>query len=205
MPEVRGLYALTPDELDTGRLLRLVGEVIAAGARLVQYRNKQAPPSLRLVQALGLHAMCQKAGVPLIINDDVELALETEAEGVHLGREDGDLRAARSRLGAKRLLGVSCYNELEAAHRAVAAGGDYVAFGAAFPSGVKPSAVRAPLELYARAKRELGVPVVAIGGIDRQNARLLAEAGVDAVAVISGVFGEPDVAGSAAAIARLWD
>lgn len=205
MPRVRGLYAVTPDEMDTGRLLRLVGEAIAGGARLVQYRNKRAQAGLRLVQALGLHAVCQKAGVPLIINDDVELALEIEAEGVHLGREDGDPRAARSRLGAKRLLGVSCYNELEAARRAVVAGADYVAFGAAFPSGVKPLAVQAPLELYVRAKRELGVPVVAIGGIDGQNARLLAEAGVDAVAVISAVFGAPDVAASAAAIARLWD
>jgi len=184
--------------------LRLVSEAIDGGARLIQYRNKQARGTTRLTQALGLSAVCRKRGVPLIVNDDVELALEIEAEGVHLGREDGDLAKARARLGKGRLLGVSCYNDFDAARAAVAQGADYVAFGAAFPSSVKPKAAHAPLELFARAKRELPVPVVAIGGIDAENAKLLAEAGVDAVAVISAVFQARDVAGAAAAVARWW-
>lgn len=201
---IRGLYAVTPDETDSGKLLRLVGEALAGGASLVQYRNKRADRRLRFVQALGLHAICRQAGVPLIINDDVELALEIEAEGVHLGRDDGSPAEVRARLGERRLLGVSCYDAIEAARRAVVAGADYVAFGSAFPSRVKPEAVVAPLELYARAKREFQVPVVAIGGIDAANAKLLADAGVDAVAVISAVFDAVDVGASAKAIARFW-
>lgn len=201
---IRGLYAVTPDEMDTGRLLRLVNEAVAGGASLVQYRNKRADASLRLVQALGLHAVCQRAGVPLIINDDMELALEIEAEGVHLGREDGALAPARDRLGKKRLLGVSCYNELDAARAAVAAGADYVAFGAAFVSNVKPQAPCAPFELFARAKREIAVPVVAIGGINADNAKQLADLGVDAVAVISAIFQAKDVAAAAAGISCWW-
>lgn len=201
---VRGLYAVTPDEPDTGRLLRLVSEAIDGGARLVQYRNKKARGTLRLTQALGLSAVCRKRGVPLIVNDDVELALEVEAEGVHLGREDGDLRNARVRIGKKRLLGVSCYDDLGLARRSADQGADYIAFGAAFASHVKPDAVQAPLELYVRAKRELDVPVVAIGGIDATNAKLLADAGVDAVAVISSLFEAEDVAAAAAAIGCWW-
>lgn len=201
---VRGLYAVTPDEADTGRLLSLVSQAIDGGARLVQYRNKRARGTLRLTQALGLSAVCRKRGVPLIVNDDVELALEIEAEGVHLGREDGDPVKARARIGKRRLLGVSCYNDFELAKHAVMQGADYVAFGAAFSSSVKPEAVQAPLELFARAKRELAVPVVAIGGINAENARLLADAGVDAVAVISALFQAEDVAGAAAAIAHWW-
>jgi thiamine-phosphate pyrophosphorylase len=201
---VRGLYVVTPDEDDTGHLLRLVGAAMDGGARLVQYRNKRASPALRLTQALGLQAICRQRGVPLIVNDDLDLAQNIDAEGVHLGRDDDSPATARTQLGKKRLLGVSCYDDLDAAHRAVADGADYVAFGAAFPSSVKPDAVRAPWGLYARAKRELGVPVVAIGGITAENARQLAECGVDAVAVISAVFIADDVAAAASAIARYW-
>lgn len=203
-PSVRGLYAVTPDEPDTGRLLELVVAALDGGARLIQYRHKGARGQLRLTQALALHAVCQRRGVPLIVNNDVELVLEIEAEGVHLGRDDGDLAQARSRLGKKRLLGVSCYADLQRARRALAQGADYLAFGAAFPSCVKPEAPLASLDLFRQAKRELRAPVVAIGGIDEQNAGLLAEAGVDAVAVISAVFGADDVAAAAAAVARWW-
>lgn len=193
----RGLYALTPDEPDTSRLVRLVEAALAGGAVAVQYRQKAAAAPLRREQAAALAARCRAARVPLIVNDDPVLAAEIGADGVHLGREDGDLAAARALLGPGRLLGASCYNQLDLARRACAAGADYVAFGAAFDSPTKPAAVRAPLELYREARRTLEVPIVAIGGITVANAPLLLAAGVDAVAVISALFGADDVAGRA--------
>jgi thiamine-phosphate pyrophosphorylase len=149
---------------------------------------------LRRDQAAALAAQCRVAAVPMIVNDDVELALAVGADGVHLGAGDGDLAAARARLGPGRLLGASCYNRLELAHAAVAAGADYVAFGAAFASSTKPGAVHAPLELYRAARAALAVPIVAIGGITVANAPALIAAGVDAVAVITALFDADDVA-----------
>ena len=138
--------------------------------------------------------------MPFIVNDDVELALAVRADGVHLGREDGDLAAARARLPG-RLLGASCYDRPELARRAVAAGADYVAFGSVFPSPTKPAADRAPLALFAL---ELGVPKVAIGGITLENAPQVLAAGADCVAVITDLFDAPDVAARARAYGRLF-
>jgi thiamine-phosphate pyrophosphorylase len=190
----RGLYALTPDLADTRLLSAQVGEALRGGAAAVQYRNKAATADLRRDQAAALAAQCRVAAVPMIVNDDVELALAVGADGVHLGAGDGDLAAARARLGPGRLLGASCYNRLELAHAAVAAGADYVAFGAAFASSTKPGAVHAPLELYRAARAALAVPIVAIGGITVANAPALIAAGVDAVAVITALFDADDVA-----------
>ena len=189
----RGLYALTPDLADTRALAGLVGKAIRGGAAAVQYRNKTAPAALRHVQVAALLELCRPAGVPLIVNDDVELAIAIGADGAHLGSEDGDLAEARRRLGSRRLLGTSCYNRLELARAAVAAGADYVAFGAAYASPTKPGAVRAPLELYREAHRTLPVPIVAIGGITVDNAAELLAAGVDAIAVITALFEAGDV------------
>lgn len=189
----RGLYALTPDLADTRALAGRVREAIRGGAAAVQYRNKAAPAALRHEQAVALLEVCRPAGVPLIVNDDVELAIEIGADGAHLGSGDGDLAAARRRLGSRRLLGSSCYNRLELARAAVAAGADYVAFGAAFPSPTKPGAVRAPLALYREARRTLSVGIVAIGGITVDNAAELLAAGVDAIAVITALFEAGDV------------
>lgn len=193
----RGLYAVTPDEPDTARLVRLVEAALAGGAVAVQYRQKAAAAPIRREQAAALAARCRAARVPLIVNDDPVLAAEIGADGVHLGRDDGDLAAARRLLGPGRLIGASCYNRLDLAWRACAAGADYVAFGAAFDSPTKPAAVRAPLELYGEARRSLEIPIVAIGGITVANAPLLLAAGVDAVAVISALFAADDVAGRA--------
>jgi thiamine-phosphate pyrophosphorylase len=189
----RGLYALTPDVGDTPELLRLVGAALRGGAVAVQYRNKPAPDALRREQAQALLGLCRPAQVPLIVNDDLELAIALDADGAHLGRDDGDLAVARRRLGPRRLLGASCYNRLELARRAVATGADYVAFGSAFASPTKPGAVRAPLELFREARRALSVSIVAIGGITVENARELLAAGVDAIAVITALFGADDV------------
>jgi thiamine-phosphate pyrophosphorylase len=189
----RGLYALTPDLADTRELLRLVDAAIRGGAAAVQYRNKPAPDDLRREQAQALRGLCRAAGVPLIVNDDLELAIGVDADGAHLGREDGDLGDARRRLGPGRFLGASCYNRLELARMAVATGADYAAFGSAFASPTKPDAVHAPLELYREARRTIPGPIVAIGGITVGNAAELLATGVDAIAVITALFAADDV------------
>jgi thiamine-phosphate pyrophosphorylase len=201
---VRGLYAVTPDTADTQALVRDVDRAVAGGARLVQYRNKTASAALRLEQASALKALCSRRGVQLIVNDHVDLAREIDADGVHLGKEDGAAAQARVHLAAGKLIGVSCYDSLEAARAAVKAGADYVAFGSFFPSQVKPGAVQAPVALLTRAKQALDVPVVAIGGITAENAGELVRAGADALAVISAVFAAPDVESAARRIGALF-
>jgi len=186
--QVRGLYAITPDEADTAALVRKVRMALAGGARMLQYRNKSADTVLRSKQAEELLAVCRASRVPLIINDDLDLALSIGADGLHIGRDDASVAAARARLGPGRILGASCYNRLDLALAARDAGADYVAFGSAFASSTKRGAVRAPLSLYREAKTRLACPVVAIGGITSENARPLIEAGVDALAVINALF-----------------
>lgn len=201
---VAGLYAITPEDADTDRLARKVQAALAGGASLVQYRSKSPDAAARRAQGERLLGVCRHAGAPLIVNDDLELALAIGADGVHLGRDDGDVARARARLGPDRLLGVSCYDRLELAIAAVAAGVDYVAFGSAFASPTKPEAVRAPPALFTLARARLRVPIVAIGGITPENARLVIEAGADAVAVITAVFDAQDVAAAAAAFRSLF-
>jgi thiamine-phosphate pyrophosphorylase len=202
-PHIAGLYAVTPDWDDTARLIVAVAQAIAGGARVVQYRNKRARAAQRLEHALALSAVCAKAGATFIVNDDVELALQVDADGAHLGATDGDLAAARRRLGPTKRLGASCYDRLDRARAALAAGADHVAFGSAFASGTKPGAVRAPHTLYG-AGAALGAPVVAIGGITHANAADVIAAGADAVAVIGDLFDAPDIAARAAQFARLF-
>jgi len=194
---LRGLYAITPDEADTRALAAKVADALAGGIAALQYRNKAADATLRRTQAEALALLCRERGVPLIVNDDVALASAVGADGVHLGATDGDLAGTRRRLGPGKLLGASCYDRYALALAAKAAGADYVAFGAAFPSPTKPNAVRAPLALYARAHRELGIPIVAIGGITADNAAALVSAGVDALAVITDLFEARDIAARA--------
>jgi thiamine-phosphate pyrophosphorylase len=180
--KLRGLYAITPETGDVERKTRLALE---GGVALLQYRQKKRDLQLaRAIVRLG-----REFRVPVIINDDVELAVELGADGVHLGRDDGDLAPARKRLRGK-LLGASCYNDAALARAAVKAGADYVAFGSVFPSPTKPTAVRAPLSLFAQA---LGVPLAAIGGITLDNAPGLIAAGADLLAVISDLFDAPDI------------
>lgn len=184
---LRGLYAVTPDERDTARLCAMVGAAIDGGAAAVQYRNKAAAPALRGEQAGALARLCRARGALFIVNDDATLAQEVDADGVHIGEDDGAIAQARSRLAHDRVIGVSCYDDLSRARALARDGADYVAFGSFFPSRVKPDARRADVSLV-RAAKSLGVPVVAIGGITAQNAPLLVDAGIDAVAVISDVF-----------------
>lgn len=198
-PPLRGLYLITPDTADSAALLADVRRALAGRPALLQYRSKHADTTLRRQQAVAIAALCREAGVPFIVNDSLELALAAGADGVHLGRDDGDLHAARAALGPQRILGVTCYNEWARAEEGAAAGADYVAFGAVFASPTKPAAVHAPLELLTRARRELRLPVAAIGGITLDNAPQAIAAGADLLAVISDVFDHPDPGGRAAA------
>ncbi|MCD9098897.1 thiamine phosphate synthase [Luteimonas fraxinea] len=182
----RGLYLLTPDEPETAHLLAQVAAVLPH-ATWLQYRNKRADAALRRAQVQALLPLCRATGVPLIVNDDWRLAADLGADGAHLGEDDGALIDARAALGADAILGASCYDDITLAQRAVEAGASYVAFGAFFPSPTKPDA-RVARKSLLRDAEVLGVPRVAIGGITPENARQLAAAGADLVAVISGVF-----------------
>jgi thiamine-phosphate pyrophosphorylase len=197
---MRGLYAITPDIAELEPLLHKVEQALKAGVALLQYRNKAISKDKRLLQAKALAPLARGYGVPLIINDDVEIAAAVGANGVHLGREDGDLAAARAKLPG-RILGASCYNDLDKARAAVRAGATYVAFGSVFPSPTKPHAVKAPLSLFAE---NLGVPRCAIGGITLHNAPALIAAGADLLAVITDLFDAPDIAARAAQYRKLF-
>ena len=200
---IKGLYAITPDEPDTAELMRKVRLALLGGARVLQYRNKAADKAVRLEQARALRELTHEFVVPLIINDDVMLAQRVAADGVHLGGSDGNLADARAVLGSGNLSGMSCYNRGALAREAVSRGADYVAFGSFFASTVKPDAVAAMPDLLRQARREIAVPLVAIGGITVDNGALLLEAGADALAVISAVFGAKDIQGAARQFANL--
>jgi len=191
--KLRGLYAITPE---SGDLTARVRQALEGGVALLQYRSKR-PDAAQLKEIV---RMCRGFGVPVIVNDDVELALEVGADGAHLGREDGDLSAARRKLAGK-ILGASCYNEPALAVAAVRAGADYIAFGSVFRSPTKPQAVPASLGLF---KQAYGVPLAAIGGITLDNAPQVIGAGADLVAVISDLFDAPDVARRAAQYGKLF-
>ena len=201
---LRGLYAVTPGMPDTDALVERVEACLRGGARLVQYRAKGAPRALALAQACRLVEACGRHGVPLIVNDSIELALAAGAAGVHVGRDDDSAADARKAF-PRGLVGVSCYGDVERARAAGLARADYIGVGSMFPSPTKPGAVRAPLELIARAREASGLPVAAIGGITAHNAPDLIGAGADMVAVISAVFDAPDVERAARDIARLFN
>ena len=190
-PHARGVYLITPDDADTARLLARTAPLLAAGATWLQYRNKTADAALLLAQATALQALCARHGVPLIINDDPDLARRVGAAGVHLGGTDGDIGAARALLGPDAIIGASCYDQLANAERAVAAGASYVAFGAFFPTTTKITSSRATPELL-RQSAALGVPRVAIGGLTPDNVGPLLDAGADLLAVVSGIFAADD-------------
>ena len=206
--KLRGLCAVTLDDPLLPRLSALVKAALDGGTPFVQYRNKMASRPLRRAQAAEMLRICRAAGAKLIINDDVWLAVEIGADGAHLGRDDapgGSLAAARDALGPKRILGVSCYNELARAEEAAAAGADYLAFGSMFSSRTKPAAVRAPLEMLGEARRRFGLPIAAIGGITLENAPELIAAGADILAVVSDLFDAMDIKARAEAYQELFN
>ncbi len=206
---LRGLYAITSSGLcaEPARLLAAVEAALRGGAAVVQLRDKHSAPAARGANARALLALCRAHGARLIINDDLALALDCGADGVHLGAADPPLAQARAALGPRAILGASCGPSLQRARAAVAAGADYVAFGRFFPSRTKPDAPQAPLELLQQARREILVPVCAIGGVTPANAGALIAAGADLVAAVEGVFGDGEpaaVEAAARAYSRLF-
>lgn len=197
----RGLYAITNGPRTD--LFDVATAALAGGASIVQYRDKTRDARRRLTEACELHRLCRRHGAALIINDDVDLALTSQADGVHLGRDDADITDARGQLGETAIIGVSCYADIERARHFAAAGADYLAFGAFFPTPNKPDAARATTDLLENA-RTLGPPLVAIGGINPDNGEPLIAAGADFLAIISAVFDAPDVRGAAQSVTHLF-
>jgi len=210
MPPLRGLYAITSAALraDRARLLAAVAAALRGGAALIQYRDKIGTPAQRCASARALAQLCHEHGARLIINDDVALALDCGADGVHLGAADAPLAQARQTLGKQAILGASCGPSLERAAAAVAAGADYVAFGRFFVSRTKPEAPPATLELLRQARARLQLPICAIGGVTPGNGGALIAAGADMIAAVEGIFSDPDPAAveqAARAYSRLFD
>jgi thiamine-phosphate pyrophosphorylase len=202
---LRGLYAVTPDDRLLPRLSALVQAALDGGTHIVQYRNKQAPAPLRRAQAAELLRICRAYGAKLIVNDDVWMAVEIGADGAHIGAGDADISTAREALGPRRILGVSCYNELSRVEAAAQAGADYVGIGSMFPSATKPGAVAATTEMLAEARRRFDIPVAAIGGITVKNAPQVIAAGADMVAVVSDLFDAMDISKRAAEFQKLFE
>ncbi|OEZ62684.1 thiamine phosphate synthase [Duganella sp. HH105] len=207
---MQGLYLVTPNWDDTGRLLDLSEQALAAGrgarpgVALLQYRHKEAGPALRLEQAGALLALCRRYGVPFIVNDHVELCEQIGADGVHVGGTDAEVAQVRARLGPDKIIGASCYGDLPRALDAQAAGASYVAFGGFYPSRVKKYAVTTKMEILDQARAAIRVPTVVIGGMTPENAAPLAARGASMVAAISSVYQADDVAAAVAAFTRLY-
>jgi len=205
-PRLHGLYAITDPALAAESSLQgQVKDALEGGARIIQYRDKGSDESRRRAEAEQLLTLCKSHEALFIINDDLALALAVGANGIHVGREDSAVEAARRHLGPDAIIGVSCYNELERARQAQAAGADYIAFGRFFPSSTKPQAVQAEIGLLQQAKRELKIPMVAIGGITPENGAPLVQAGADMLAVIQGVFAQPDIRQACQEFAKLFE
>ena len=200
-----GLYAVTATaDADPARLVARVDAAIDGGAVMIQYRAKDRTNRDRHTAAALLLDTCRVRRIPLIVNDDPVLAAGVEADGVHVGRDDGDARSARRIVGDRCIVGVSCYDRLDSALAAADDGATYVAFGSFFASPTKPHAVPAPVRLLAEAREKIDLPIVAIGGITARNGAVLVEAGADFLAAIDGVFGGEDVERAARGYAALF-
>lgn len=193
-----GLYAITDASVsDPEKIARNVEQALRGGARLIQYRDKSNNENQRLEACNAIRKLTQKFDAVFIVNDDIKLALATQADGVHLGQDDVSLIEARKQLGKSAIIGASCYNRFNLAEQATNEGANYVAFGRFFPSSTKPNAVSAEITLLQKAKQKLGIPVIAIGGITTENGKTLIDAGADMLAVVDGVFGQTDIEAAA--------
>ncbi len=201
---MKGLYLVTPDWDDTDRLVNITAQALNAGTALVQYRHKTASETLRKEQASALLALCRRHGVPFIINDHLSLCQQIDADGLHVGGMDSPVAKVRADIGADKIVGASCYGDLQLARDAAAAGASYIAFGGFYPSRVKTYDVTTPRDMVSRAKRELSLPVCVIGGMTPDNSRPLVEEGADLVAAISSVYQSEFPFEAAAAFARLF-
>lgn len=177
---------------------------IKGGASLVQYRNKYAGPQLRLKQSTALLALCRAHNIPFIINDHLDLCAEIDADGLHLGNTDCDLGAARRLLGPDKIIGASCYYQIELAIKAQTEGASYIAFGDCFAPEIQPSVVSNCLDLIAKAKQTVDLPIVGFGSITLDNASQVIAAGADMLAVNSDIFLDDDVEGISRAYTKLF-
>lgn len=196
MTHLRGLYAITDPVLMGDELIPMTRQAILGGINILQYRNKSANKTQQYNEAAGLAEMCKKYNVTFIINDDTKLAINVDADGVHLGQKDLSLSNARELIGENKIIGVSCNNQLSLAKDAEKNGADYVAFGRFYTSQTKPDAPRAELALLAHARQMIKCPIVAIGGITPANAHVLIKQGADMLAVINSIFGQKDIRGA---------
>jgi thiamine-phosphate pyrophosphorylase len=201
---MRGLYIVTPDWDDTQRLLGATEAALRGGASLVQYRHKTASDALRHEQAQSLLTLCRRYRAPLVINDFVDLCLELGADGVHVGGTDASVAEVRAAVGAERIVGASCYGDLQLARDAYQAGASYIAFGGFYPSRVKKYEVSTAPQIIAQAKAEIALPVVVIGGMTQQNAAPLVAQGADMVAAISSVYMAADPKAAAQGFVHLF-
>ncbi|OGR63562.1 MAG: thiamine-phosphate diphosphorylase [Elusimicrobia bacterium GWB2_63_22] len=184
-----GLYVITDERLmRRSDFIKKVTEAAAAGAGIIQLREKASSLRDRLELARQAVRAAHAHGAKLVINDDPGLAAAIGADGVHIGRDDASVEEARALLGRRAIIGVSCYGDVDLAVRVQKAGADYVSFGACFRSPTKPKEALVPLSVFAEARRRVKVPLVAIGGITPANAPLVYAAGADLVSVVSSVF-----------------
>ena len=191
---LKGLYAITDESLIAEEnFSETVAAALRGGASIIQYRDKSDNQAKRLQQAATLRQLCKRYGATCIINDDIELAKAVKADGVHLGQDDTELAHARQSLGDKAIIGISCYNDIELALTAERNSADYVAFGTMFSSPTKPDAVTAGPDIISQAKKQLSVPVCAIGGITEENIYQLVQHQGDMAAVISSLFAADDI------------
>ncbi|MFA6058596.1 MAG: thiamine phosphate synthase [Taibaiella sp.] len=188
-----GIYAISPEQENTALLLEQIAAAINGGVRLIQYRDKSLNSSKRIEQAQSLRQLCNESGALLLINDDIELAKISEADGVHLGQSDTSITKAREYLGEDAIIGITCHDSLELAQKAKLEGADYLSFGCFFPSKTKPHAKPADLSILKKAKEQFELPIVAIGGIDKSNAYQLVASGADLLAICAGLFNDEDI------------
>jgi thiamine-phosphate pyrophosphorylase len=201
---MNGLYLVTPDWDDTQKMLAATEAGLRGGAAIVQYRHKTAAPELRREQASQLLALCRRYGKPFIVNDFVELCMELDADGIHVGGTDMSVAQVRAAVGPSKIVGASCYGSMELARSAHQAGASYVAFGGFYPSRVKKYEVSTPPEIVAQAKKEIPVPNVVIGGMTQENSVPLVAQGADMVAAISSVYFADDPEAAARAFVQLF-
>jgi thiamine-phosphate pyrophosphorylase len=203
--KLTGLYAITDATvIDPRKIIDDVEQALQGGARLIQYRDKSSSQNHRLEVCLAIRKLTNVFNAIFIVNDDTKLAMLSQADGVHLGQDDARLTDARKQLGEKSIIGISCYNRFDLAERAKKEGANYVAFGRFFPSRTKPDAMLADISLLTRAKKELDIPVAAIGGITAENGTALIKAGADMLAIVDQIFGQPNIKIEASRCASLF-
>lgn len=191
---LKGLYAITDESLIAEENFSdAIKAALIGGASIIQYRDKSDNQKKRLHQAATLRELCKRYGATCIINDDIELAKTVAADGVHLGRDDTALAYARRELGEDAIIGISCYDDIELALTAEENSADYVAFGTMFSSPTKPDAVTAGPDTITQARKQLNLPICAIGGITEKNIHQLVKHHTDMAAVISSLFAADDI------------